>query len=510
MKNNILILLATALFFCSYAQENPKQYPFGVPGSEPRGVFGEDNRKEVKDAEGFKEFARATAVMIPKSDIRGNRIYAYTLREMLSRTFGVDKFHDNVKFLDQPTAGTCTGFLIAPDILVTAGHCIKTIEDAKEYIFLFDYTTDLVFNSAKNYFTFNEENAYEVSEVLSSELSDDDVDRDELLDYAIIKLDRKSNRTPYRFRTSGSVGEKTSIYTMGAPTGLPLKFSEKAVVVDDSPEKWFKSSIDAFPGNSGGPVFDKNGFIEGILVRGAVEFANGRYTGDYKYDYDCQCIKTVYFESADYTAGCQTHRITEIPGSILIQSIYDNLKYAIENKLDDRFENWDDYSWIFLREHLNGRTRFEYISIEVKNYKALSRILEYTIDDLSNSTKREYLDVALENNDTNLLITLLDKEVYPDAGNGDKTLLLAAVKANNLTIAKTLIEYGANTSIKDSYGNTLLHISAAKGNRKMAELLTSNGLKPNTKNHQKQYPEKVAKKNGYKALAKYLKRLRKK
>lgn len=509
MKNNTLILLATTLFICSYAQENPKQYPFGVPGSESRGVFGEDNRKEVKDAEGFQEFARATAVMIPKSSVSGNKIYSYTLSEMLYLTFGVDKFHENIKFLDQPTAGTCTGFLIAPDVLVTAGHCIKTIEDANEYIFLFDYTTALVFDSATNSFTFDEENAFEVSEVLSSELSDDDVSRDELLDYAVLKLDRKSDRAPYRFRTSGSVGKNTSIYAMGAPTGLPLKFSEKAVVVDDEPKKWFKSSIDAFPGNSGGPVFDQNGFIEGILVRGAVEFANGRYTGDYKYDHECECIKTVYFESADYTAGCQTHRITEIPGEILIESVYLNQKYAIENNLHDRFENWDDYSWGFLEEHLNGRTRLEDIAIEAKNYKALSRILEYTIDDLSNTKKRQYLDTALEYNDIDLLTTLLDKEIFPDAGIAGKTLLLQSVKANNLNFAKTLIEYEANTNVKDHYGNTLLHISAAKGNRKMVELLIANGLKPNTKNHKKYYPEKIAKKRGHKSLAKYLKRIRK-
>jgi V8-like Glu-specific endopeptidase len=509
MKKNILILFVSAFFLNGFAQEKPVDFPFGAIDSKARGVFGDDNRVEIKDAEGFKEFARATAVMIPKNSIRGNRIYAYSLKGILERTFSVNKFHENVKFLDQPTAGNCTGFLIAPDVFVTAGHCVETIEDAQEYIYLFDYTSSLSFNEEENYFVFDSKNAFEAVEVLTSELSDATIDKKSIEDYAVIKLDRQSNRAPYRFRTSGSVKEKTNIYTIGAPSGLPLKFSEKAIVVDGEPKKWFKSSIDAFPGNSGGPVFDQNGFIEGILVRGAVQFANGRYTGDYKYDEDCECIKTVYFETVDYTAGCQTHRITEIPGYILVNSVYSNLKYAIENKLEKRFDQWNDYSWIFLSENLKGRERFEDIAIASKNYNALSTILEYTIDDLSNDKKREYLDIAFAQNDLELLTLFLKNGVYADIGDDEVTLLSKSVKTNNIDFVKTFLNYDANIEVKDTNGNTLLHICAEKGYLEIAELLIANGLKPDTKNNRKRLPEKTARKNGYRSLGEYLKRIRK-
>ena len=569
MKNNILILFTTMLFLSSYAQKKPVDFPFGPINSNARGIFGQDDRVEIKDAEGFQEFARATAVMIPKSSVDGNRIYALSLKHQLEFTFNVSKFDENVKFLDQPTAGKCSGFLIAPDVFVTAGHCVQTIGDAQNYIYLFDYTSNLSFNVEENYFVFDPKNAYEAVEVLTSELSDKNVEKNNREDYAVIKLDRQSNRAPYRFRTSGSVKENTNIYTIGAPTGLPLKFSEKAIVVDEEPKKWFKTSIDAFPGNSGGPVFDQNGFIEGILVRGAVQFANGNYTGDYKYDEDCDCVKTVYFETVDFTAGCQTHRITEIPGYILVNSIYSNLKYALENKLEKRFEQWNDYSWIFLSENLNGRVRLEDIAIASKNYTALSRILEYTIDDLSNDKKRDYLDIAFAQNDLELLTLFLDKNVYADVGKANNTLLAKSVKTNTIEFVKTLLSYDANMEVKDTNGdtlldicaakgylemakllianglkpdntllsnsvktnniefvkillnndvniavkdingNTLLHFCAEKGYSEMAELLIANGLKPNTKNNRRRYPEKTARKNGFKSLGKYLKRIRK-
>lgn len=510
MKKKILVLFATALFFNGFSQEKPVDFPFGPIGSTPRGIFGEDSRVEIKDAEGFKEFARATAVMIPKSSVDGDRIYALSLKHMLEFSFETTKFDENVRFLDQPTAGTCSGFLIAPDVFVTAGHCVQTIDDAQEYIYLFDYTSSLSFNKEEDYFVFDSKNAFEAVEVLTSKLSDRSVAKNDREDYAVIKLDRQSNRAPYRFRTSGSVKEKTNIYTIGAPTGLPLKFSEKATVVDIEPKKWFKSSIDAFPGNSGGPVFDQNGFIEGILVRGAVQFANGRYTGDYKYDADCDCVKTVYFETVDYTAGCQTHRITEIPGDILENSVYSNLKYAIENKLEKRFDQWNDFSWIFLSKYLKDRERLEDVAIASKNYYALSKILEYSIDDLSYEKTMEYIDIAYSNNDSELLTIFLENEISADIGEADNTLLSRAIKTNKIEFVKALLEYDANIDVKDTLGNTFLHICAEKGYLEMAKLLVANGLKPDTKNENKMCPEKTARKSGYKSLAKYLKRVRKK
>ena len=51
------LLVLISLLTVNAQDQKIIEYPFNKPGSEPsRGVFGEDVRKEIKDAEGFKQF----------------------------------------------------------------------------------------------------------------------------------------------------------------------------------------------------------------------------------------------------------------------------------------------------------------------------------------------------------------------------------------------------------------------------------------------------------------------
>ena len=510
MKNINLILWVLLVNLCVLpinSQNQTLEYPFAEPGTDvSRGVFGDDDRKEVKDAEGFKDFVRATAVMIPKTAIYNNEFYAWSLRDLLKRQFGTDKFDDNVKFLDQPTVGSCTGFLIAPDVLVTAGHCINSMEDANKYVWVFDYTSDSDFVDGKK-LKFKPENIFEVESIIASDLTEDNKN-----DYAVLKLKKKSNRAPYRFRTSGEVLLDGPINTIGCPTGLPLKFTTNATVVDTSQETWFKSDIDAFPGNSGGPVFDKNGFIEGILVRTAAEYSffAGKYTGDYKYDYWCDCVKTVSFQDVEDNPGCASHRITKIPVNILISSVYENLEYALKNKLDDRFKSWSTYKWIFNHNYSDINGRFEKMALNYNNDYALGIILEYTAEKLSDDSARELIDFSINKNDIETLKVILDKGIFADAGmSSTHTALQNAVINNNSKLAETLIYYGADVNIKTKTNDNLLHIAAKNGNKSLVEVLVKKGVDAGAKNKDNKRPEKIAKANVYKDLAKHLKKARK-
>jgi V8-like Glu-specific endopeptidase len=502
----LLLAISTSIFSQDTLQKTIEyEYPFAAPGTEvSRGVFGDDDRKEVKDAEGFKEFARATAVMIAKESIYDNEFYSWSLRERLQRQFGTNKFDENVKFLDQPAIGSCTGFLIAPNILVTAGHCINSMEDANKYVWVFDYTSESDFIDGRR-LKFNAQNIYEVESIIASKLDNETDD-----DYALLRLSNKSNRAPYRFRTSGTVLENGAINTIGSPTGLPLKFSTNAVVVNNSPEKWFKSDIDAFPGNSGGPVFDQNGFIEGILVRGAVEYSDGQYRGDYKYDSYCDCVKTIQWDDVDYTAGCQAHKITAVPPLPMIMAVYENLEYAISNGLDDRFNSWHIYNWVYTYNYTKQRGRLENLALSGNNLYALKSILNVTSESLSDENGRNLIDTAIENNNNAALELLLDNGILADAGMDAKySALQNAVMNEKSSIAETLIYYGADTKIKTSNKDNLLHLAARNGNLTIVKLLLKNGLNAGAKNKQKKRPEQIAKKVKHKSLAKYLKKARK-
>ena len=507
MKTKLLIqisfIFAMQLGLAQEKEQAPTTFPFGEPGAASRGFFGEDDRREVQDAEGFEDYVRATAVMVPKSSISGNRIYGVSLREQLSQRFGLNAFAEDVRFLDQPTAASCTGFLIAPDILVTAGHCIETLEDAKQYVWVFDYTNEMNFNG--KYLEVDQEDVFEVVEVLSAELNDETES-----DYSVLRLARKSDRRPYRFRTGGLIPTGVNIFTVGSPTGIPLKLAENAVVVENTSENWFKSDIDVFPGNSGGPVFDRAGWIEGILVRGAVKLSQGDYSADFVHDTLCNCIRTVQFDEVAGTAGSQTHKITEIPVELMYESIYDNLEYGIRNFSKQRFEDWDDYSWIFTYDYTRRRGALEEIAMEVRNYNALNAILPNTAAKYSDSESREYLGDALGNDDFYMLQILLENGLYADAGiDHPHSLLQEAVLKADKAAAALLVEHGANFRVADSRQNNLLHLAASQGNLELIEYLVSLGVDAGVRNSDKKLAEKIAKANDHKAAYKYLKAARK-
>lgn len=511
MKNHhyLFILFLLVIPSSLFAQEpEPFEYPFAAPGTDTRGVFGSDDRKEVKDAEGFQDFVRATAVMVSKETMYNNKFYSYTLRERLASIFGTDNFGNDVRFLDQPALANCTGFLIAPDILVTAGHCVEDLADAQKNYWIFDYTSDLYFNPDDHSINIKSSDVYEVAEVYSTIL-DDELDKD----YAVLRLNRKSERAPYRFRTSGKVSNFTSVNTIGSPTGLPLKFSGNATVVDNSPENWFKTNIDAFPGNSGGPVFDQNGFLEGILVRGAIEYdySRGEYTGDYIYDSTCNCVRTVAFENTIFNAGCQIHKITDIPNSLKILAIYENIRYAIENKIDKRFDQWSAYSWVYTSQYTPSNKE-SLLMIAAKNgyMYGVENIYGVVKDELSEQDNRVLLDAAYSKGNYTMLEYFLNQGIYPDVkGSSYQTLLQTSLNRGDLQAAKLLMDAGADIWVKDNSGNSLLHNAASSGNQRAASLLISKGLSLTEKNYVGETPEKVAKKAGYKDLSKYLKKERK-
>jgi V8-like Glu-specific endopeptidase len=504
---SFLLLLSNHLCIAQDT-EIPFEYPFGETGQPvPRGVYGEDNRKEVNDTEGIEDFVRATAVMIPKINVRGNKIYGRSLKERLTRQFGDVSFDKSVRFLEQPTCASCTGFLIAPDILVTAGHCIDNMSDAKDYIWVFDYTNELNYYENSNYLFVDPSNVYEVDYIIGAYF-----DEEEGFDYSVLKLERKSSRTPYRFRTSGSIVNGSKVYTIGSPTGLPLKFADNASVTDDSPSHWFQSDIDTFPGNSGGPVFNPNGFIEGIHVRGStIQLEDGSYAGDYKYFSNCDCVKTIQWDEDDIPyVGADEHRITSIPHVLLHQAIYENIEYAIINNLEDRLEKWIAYSWIIDHEYTINRGALQFVAAKMDNLIALQAIIENSDNQVYDKDGRNLLFYAIDNNNIEMASFLLEQgELINLEANNNITPLQYAALVDHYDLTILLINNGGEIEKRDGRGNNLLHYAASNGNFALAKELINQGLSAKVKNYDRRYPEKVARKNKHKSLGKYLKKARK-
>lgn len=268
--------------------------------AEARVIYGEDHRVEVSEATPFqKQLALSAATMISEKEMSRDaakpglvQFNQKTLKDWLDAQMaeGSPKrrevlfsksvleqadsgmtFCEGERFINQPNPGMCSGFLIAPDLIVTAGHCVDLPNFCSEFKWVFGFQVNP--ETKKAGVDMKEEDIYNCKKVVSNALS-----MPLGLDYAVVQLDRKVvNRSPIDIRTNGTVANNEGILVIGSPSGLPLKVAAGANVRKNSHPMYFAANLDTFQGNSGSGVFNATtGVVEGILVRGEEDFVGNR------------------------------------------------------------------------------------------------------------------------------------------------------------------------------------------------------------------------------------------
>ncbi len=233
-------------------------------------VYGSDNRQEVYQASYLhKKLALSTAGMIHQSAfIEGQEKNLKDIRypQTLESSMNVCA-HE--KFSQQYLAPSCSGFLVGEDTLITAGHCYLGFDNPRNVCEDFKWVFGYEMKSPNHDPTVDIKSSdiYGCKEIVSVKL-------DNVLDYAIIRLDRKvTDRPVLKFRESGKIPNNTPLVVIGHPTGLPTKIATGASVTKNSELTRFSASLDTFQGNSGSAVFNANtGVVEGILVMGKTDF----------------------------------------------------------------------------------------------------------------------------------------------------------------------------------------------------------------------------------------------
>jgi V8-like Glu-specific endopeptidase len=277
-------------------------------------IYGTDDRQEVADYGDavFRDKAKSVAGMVRATDLRlqsadsrdrndpnfirsrsrDESTFLFNLDNTLRRSMNVCP---EERFAEQPTLPMCTGFLVAPDVLVTAGHCVTSQAACRDFVWVFDYVEGTTEIPA--------ENVYRCREVLSQRQT---LGIFKKIDYAVVRLDRRSERAPLSYRRSGSASRGDEVLVIGHPSGLPMKIADNATITVTTPNT-FRADLDTYGGNSGSPVFNtRTGLVEGVLVSGAQDYTLDRSRG---------CIVSERREpSRSRDSKERVHRITKIPG----------------------------------------------------------------------------------------------------------------------------------------------------------------------------------------------------
>jgi V8-like Glu-specific endopeptidase len=232
-------------------------------------IYGADNRIEASAATPAEQgAARAVAVLFGESSELSCSGANCTLYTLPYNSFFSPRLCNDEPFLTQNTLGFCTGFLVGPDLVATAGHCVTSQTDCSGIALYFRFVQE---DADQSPYNVPASDVYYCTTLLSRRQSSSTGE-----DWAVIRLDRAvTGVTPLCIRRSSTPAVGTPVEVMGHPYTLPKKVAGGAQVKSVN-SYYFQANVDTYGGNSGSPVFESSSMVvNGILVRGNADYVTG-------------------------------------------------------------------------------------------------------------------------------------------------------------------------------------------------------------------------------------------
>lgn len=240
-----------------------------------KSIYGPDDRIDITKSNGIYGLPKSVVDKLSKS------VCAIVSKERLEKSMDGKVYNIKGSVLREAsvancTAGYCsnirygelrnpvhaTGFMISPTKIITVNHALKDTQ-VKEFFIVFNYTSDKLVIDSKD--------VYEIGEIVPK------LETHSKDDFKILKLNRSIDATKNHkvtFNRVDNIENGNRIFMIGFPSGLPMMIAGDARVYKKA-AGFFYSNLDAFSGNSGSPVFNEKGEVEGILKRGAKDHIEG-------------------------------------------------------------------------------------------------------------------------------------------------------------------------------------------------------------------------------------------
>jgi V8-like Glu-specific endopeptidase len=306
----------------------------------PKKIYGTDNRYDiyqVTDKEIVKLW-ESTVAVVERSSLRDNGDGTYSLPSAALSSMGICP---SERFASQPAPAFCSGFLVAPGIIATAGHCVTDSSECADTAFLFGFR---MLDASTPVLTFPEDQVYFCDGII------DRYSPDDMADWGLIRLDREvPDHDPLPIRRMGTMDVGQDVFMIGHPLGLPAKYADGAWVRESSAVDYVITNLDAFGGNSGSAVFNADTHIvEGILVAGdPVDMVQSGNCWISSYCPDSQCTgeevtRTTQFAHLVPTiAGEVTYEVHLGPaGGLVLQGETQDTTWALEDLLPETTYSW--------------------------------------------------------------------------------------------------------------------------------------------------------------------------